>query len=70
MLTTYRSGALLKTDMAEYARDLAGAVRFDSAGVPVGLAPSEDGDPWIHESLRAETANRVLDASGRTAQAF
>lgn len=66
VLTTYRSDLLLKADMAEYTRDLVEAVRFDGVGVPDGLAVSEDGDRWIYESLKEETAYRVLDESGRT----
>ena len=64
-LTTYRSDLWLKADMAEYTSDLVDAVRFDAEGVPVGLAASEDDDTWIYESLKDETAYRVLDASGR-----
>jgi signal transduction histidine kinase len=66
VLTTYRSDLLLKADMAEYARELVGAVRFDGKGVPDGFAASEDDDRWIYESLKEETAYRVLDASGGT----
>lgn len=65
VLTTYRSDLWLKADMAEYTRDLVGAVRFDARGVPDGLAASEEGDMWIYESLKEETAYRVLDDSGR-----
>jgi len=66
VLTTYRSDPLQKADLTEYARDLVGAVRFDGMGVPNGLAASEDDDIWIYESLKEETAYRVLDESGRT----
>ena len=65
-LTTFRSDLLVQADMAEYARELVGAVRFDHNGVPNGFAASEDEDQWIYESLKDETAYRVLDASGRT----
>lgn len=65
-LTTWRSDAWLRADLAEYTRDLIEAVRFDDLGVPNGLAASEDGDRWIYESLKQETAYRVLDESGRT----
>ncbi len=65
VLTTYRSDLLLKEDLTEYTRDLVEAVRFDDMGVPVGLAASEDGDMWIYESLKEETAYRVLDEAGR-----
>ncbi|TYT27583.1 HAMP domain-containing protein [Luteimonas viscosa] len=66
VLTTWRSDAWLRADLAEYTRDLIEAVRFDDTGVPNGLAASEDGDRWIYESLKGETAYRVLDESGRT----
>lgn len=62
VLTTYRGDLLLNADMAEYTRDLVEVVQFDGMGVPNGLA--ED-DRWIYESLKEETAYRVLDASGR-----
>ncbi|WP_149195732.1 ATP-binding protein [Luteimonas suaedae] len=65
VLTTYRSDLLLKADMAEYTRQLVGAVRFDGKGVPVGFAASEEDDRWIYESLKEEVAYRVLDESGR-----
>ena len=65
-LTTFRSDLLLKADMAEYTQELAGAIRFDGNGIPDGLAASEEGDTWIYESLKEETAFRVLDESGRT----
>lgn len=65
VLTTYRSDLMLKADMAEYTRDLVEAVRFDDQGVPNGLAASEDDNGWIYESLKEETAYRVLDESGR-----
>jgi len=59
------SDLLLKADLTEYTRELVEAVRFDARGVPDGLAASEDGDMWIYESLKEETAYRVLDESGR-----
>lgn len=65
VLTTYRSDLWRKADMAEYTRDLVGAVRFDATGVPDGLAASADDDIWIYESLKEETAYRVLDDAGR-----
>lgn len=65
-LTTFRGDLLLKADLSEYTRDLVEAVRFDGTGVPVGFAASEDDDRWIYESLKQETAYRVLDDAGRT----
>ena len=62
VLTT--SDLLLKADLTEYTRDLIEAVRFDANGVPNGFAASEDGDVWIYQSLKEETAYRVLDESG------
>ena len=64
-LTTFRGDLLLKADLSEYTRDLVEAVRFDGRGVPIGFAASEDDDRWIYESLKQETAYRVLDDAGR-----
>lgn len=63
VLTTYRGDLLLEADMAEYTRELVGAVRFDDKGVPDGF---EEDDRWVYESFKEETAYRVLDESGRT----
>lgn len=66
LLTTFRSDFLLEKDLAEYTRDLADAVQFDNRGVPIGLATSQDSDRWIYQSLKQETAYRILDESGRS----
>ncbi|HVK56599.1 MAG TPA: ATP-binding protein [Burkholderiales bacterium] len=53
-------------DVAETTRDMAGELRFNSEGVPVGF-DTDEFDPdfeWIFESMKQETAYRVLDASG------
>jgi signal transduction histidine kinase len=69
--------ALSGFDVASTTRDLAGEVRFDSAGVPVGIGDGRldrhgsfevDDDfklGWIFDSLQHEAAYRVLDASGK-----
>lgn len=52
-------------DVADRAQDLAAMLRFDSNGVPVGFDDSEgDLASWLYDSLKQETAYRVLDASG------
>ncbi len=54
-------------DVAEYTQDLAGWLQFDKEGTPSGFDFSEqDLASWLYDSLRQETAWRVLDASGRT----
>src|SRR5688572_8467626 len=56
--------------VAERTQDLAGKLRFDSAGIPTGFDDPIEGafddmdDSWQQESLKSETAYRVLDASG------
>jgi signal transduction histidine kinase len=56
--------------VAERTQDLAGKLRFDSEGIPAGFDDPIEGafddidDSWQQESLKNETAYRVLDASG------
>jgi len=53
-------------DVAERTEQLAAMLQFDGQGVPVGFSYSEnDLASWLYDSLRQETAYRVLDASGR-----
>jgi two-component system, OmpR family, sensor histidine kinase QseC len=66
-LTTYRGDLLLKADMAAYTREVVEAITFDDMGVPNGLDASQEDDLWIYESLKQETAYRVLDEAGRPA---
>lgn len=65
VLTTYRGDLLLKADMAAYTREVVEAITFDDMGVPNGLDASQEDDLWIYESLKQETAYRVLDEAGR-----
>lgn len=52
-------------DVAALTQDLAGMLRFDGEGVPTGFDNNEDDlASWLYDSLRQETAYRVLDASG------
>ncbi len=56
--------------VAERAEDLAGALRFNSEGIPVGFDDTDDmddreGGSWQYRSLKDETAYRVLNASGK-----
>ncbi len=56
--------------VAERTEDLARKLRFDSAGIPAGFDDPIEGafddmdDSWQQESLKNETAYRVLGASG------
>lgn len=55
-------------DVAALTQDLAGKLRFDSEGVPLGFDDVDDTEDdlssWLYDSLKQETAYRVLDASG------
>jgi signal transduction histidine kinase len=60
-------------EVADTARDLAGELQFNKDGIPVGIgsdSPSHDSKfddeaAQLFESLKQETAYRVLDASGK-----
>ena len=62
---TVRSDLVSATDLAGRTQELAKLLQFDGAGMPVGFDASEDDVAWMYESLKQETAYRVLDASGR-----
>jgi len=58
--------------VAERTEDLAEKLRFNDKGIPFGLDNTNgtgdlEDESWQHESLKNETAYRVLDASGRVA---
>lgn len=54
------------TDVANLTEDLAGMLQFDREGKPLAFDDGEGGlFSWLYESLKQETAYRVLDASGK-----
>jgi len=55
---------LARMDLAGVTEDMAGLVRFNADGVPVGLEADGDDLAWAYDSLQREAAYRVLDASG------
>jgi len=64
-LITTRSDILPSTAVEQRTQELAAALRFDSAGRPVGFLEDEDNNRWTYDSLRRENAYRVLDGAGR-----
>lgn len=71
--SVWHSGLLARKDLAELAEEMSKRIRFDAAGMPVGLKredddeedDEEDGLAWVFEALRHETAYRVLDSAGQ-----
>jgi signal transduction histidine kinase len=75
---TARGDWLSGADVAALTHDMATKLQFDSNGVPTGIGdskedvigPDDGGDDfelWLYESLKQETAYRVLDAAGKVA---
>lgn len=62
-----QSRDLAQMDLAGLAEDMAEKIRFDSSGKPIGLDADEDDLAWVFDSLRRETAYRVLDEAGNAA---
>ena len=61
---------LPSNEVANATKDLARELRFNSEGMPDGFDIDEYHSlEWIFDSLKQETAYRVLDASGKTALA-
>lgn len=63
-LTTAQHGALLGAEVADTAKGMVDNLLFDSSGKPVGLDITDFDADWIFESLKRETAYRVLDGAG------
>lgn len=64
-LVSFQGDRLASADVADRAEDLVAMLQFDNSGVPVGFDDSEGGlASWLYDSLKQETAYRVLDASG------
>lgn len=56
-------------DIAGAARNMAQDLRFDRDGRPVGFDIDEVNFEWVFESMKQETAYRVLDSSGQVVMA-
>lgn len=65
-LLTYRSSFISAGDLSVLADDMAKKIQYDPAGKPIDFDTSEDDLAWIFDSLKQETAYRVLDKSGNT----
>lgn len=65
-LMTYQLGSLTAADLSALTEEMAGKLRFDKTGTPIGFDESAEEFAWIFESLRHEVAYRVLDANGNT----
>lgn len=63
-LITTTSTILPSAAVEQRTKELAEALRFDSAGRPAGFLASEDSHRWTYDSLRREAAYRVVDAAG------
>lgn len=64
IVSTHGGDILSRTDVAHSAQDIAEELEFNSEGVPVGFNTDDFDFAWVFESLKQETAYRVLDASG------
>ncbi len=60
-----RGDVLSGSDVAALTKDMARMLEFDRAGNPIGFDRNADElASWLYESLKQETAYRVLDAAG------
>ncbi|MGM3388729.1 HAMP domain-containing histidine kinase [Stutzerimonas stutzeri] len=63
-LTTAQRGLISGAEVADTAKGMVDDLLFDSSGRPVGLDVTDFDVEWIFESLKHETAYRVLDDAG------
>jgi len=62
-LTTYQGGMLSKAEVADTATEIGKDLLYDRNGVPVAVDVTDF--EWVFDSLKQETAYRVLDESGK-----
>ena len=63
-LTTAQRGLISDAEVADTTKGMVDDLLFDSSGKPVGLDINDFDVEWIFESLKRETAYRVLDGAG------
>ncbi len=61
-----RSHYFAGIDILQLTQERAQAIEFDAKDNPIGFKSSEDELSWIFDSLKQETAYRLLNASGQT----
>lgn len=66
-VVTLQSGLLARMDLNDLAQEMAGKIRFDGNGRPVELDMGDDDFSWVYDSLRRETAYRILDEAANVA---
>lgn len=64
-LTAYRSDMLAEAEVVDTASGMSNDLIFDSNGIPVGIDVTDFDVEWVFDSLKQETAYRVLDESGK-----
>ncbi|VVN69567.1 sensor histidine kinase [Pseudomonas fluorescens] len=62
-----QSNVLERMDFADLAEEMAGDIRFDGFGRPVGFYEDTDELGWVFVSLQREVAYRILDDAGGVA---
>ncbi|MFY9511554.1 MAG: ATP-binding protein [Rubrivivax sp.] len=65
LIKASQGDALSGADVANTAQGMAGELRFDANGVPVGFDTSDFDFEWVFESMKQEIAYRVLDTGGK-----
>ncbi|MFL9812647.1 HAMP domain-containing protein [Stutzerimonas sp. VN223-3] len=64
-ITTSEGALLSGAEVADTTKGMADDLLFDSDGIPVGLDINDFDVEWVFDSLKQETAYRVLDTSGK-----
>ncbi|OEC36238.1 Signal transduction histidine kinase [Pseudomonas cuatrocienegasensis] len=64
-ITTSQSALLSDAEVADTTKELADDLLFDRNGIPIGLDIDDFDVEWVFDSLKQETAYRVLDTSGK-----
>src|SRR5688500_14040039 len=60
-----KGDTLSGADVEDSTKEMAKELQYNSDGIPIGFNIDDFDFEWIFESLKQETAYRVLDASGK-----
>lgn len=63
-VVAFQNNVLAEKDLAHLTEDMAGLIRYDGSGRPVGFDMKDEEFAWVFESMSEEVGYRILDEAG------